>query len=109
MLEKGFRFEIAAVKTSTNKKAIQVTYDFTDFIKKGRRCVYLYPDAVVKDADEEDVFHQQSVRHQCRGDTGCQQHLRQGVVHVLPAGVHVQLLQLTADVRHVWLTQPIKK
>lgn len=63
----------------------------------------------MQDADEEDVFHQQSVRHQCWGDAGCQQHLRQGVIHVLPAGAHVQLLQLTADIGHIWLTQPNKK
>lgn len=62
----------------------------------------------MQDADEEDVFHQQPVRHQCRGDAGCQQHLRQGVVHVLPAAAHVQLLQLTTHVRHIRLTQPIK-
>lgn len=63
----------------------------------------------MQDADEEDVFHQQSVRHQCRGDASCQQHLCQGVVHVLPAGAHVELLQLTTDVRHIRLTQPIDK
>lgn len=60
----------------------------------------------MEDADQQDVLHQQPVRHQARGDAGRQQHLRQGVVHVLPAAAHVQLFQLTADGRHVGLTQP---
>ena len=69
-------------------------------------CIYLQPDSVMEDADKQDVLHQESVRHQWRGDAGCEQHLRQGVIHVLPAAAHVELLQLTADGRHVGLTQP---
>lgn len=60
----------------------------------------------MEDAEQQDVLHQQPVGHQGRGDAGRQQHLRQGVGHVLPAAAHVQLLQLTADGRHVGLTQP---
>lgn len=62
----------------------------------------------MEDTDEQNVLHQQSVGHQGRGDAGCQQHLRQGVVHVLPAAAHVQLLYLTTDGRHVGLAQPNK-
>lgn len=60
---------------------------------------------MVDDADEQDVFHQQSVGHQGWCDAGGEQHLSEGVVHVLPAAAHVQLLQLTTDGRHVGLTQ----
>lgn len=64
---------------------------------------------MVEDADEQDVLHQQPVGHQGRCDAGGEQHLSQRVVHVLPAGAHVQLLQLTTDGRHVGLTQPERK
>lgn len=66
---------------------------------------HLQPNSMVEDADEQDMFHQQSVGHQGWGDAGREQHLREGVVHVFSAAAHVQLLQLTADGRHVGLAE----
>lgn len=70
---------------------------------------HLQPNSMVEDADEQDMFHQQSVGHQGWGDAGCKQHLREGVVHVFSAAAHVQLLQLTTDGCHVGLTQSEEK
>lgn len=53
------------------------------------------------------MLHHESAGHGRGSDAGTHESSSQGVVHVLPAVGHVQLLQLPTDGRHVWLTEPV--